>query len=169
MNARRPKALYKVRSAIAAFESGDLQSARDRLCEALDLDHECTDARLWLGYVYEQENEPTQALRQYRVGLVFDPDNPRLIQAAHAAEVSALYGHTPEQRELRDSRRRRISNLIFAAMIPPAGFVMGLWQVVTGRTTQWRALGAKTLLFAVIGAAGYFALLVLMALMMGRI
>jgi tetratricopeptide (TPR) repeat protein len=169
MNARRAKALYKVRSAIAAFEAGDAQAAHERLSEALDLDHECADARLWLGYLYEQENESAQALRQYQVGLVFDPGNPQLARAAYAAQMSQLYGQTPEQRELRDSRRRRISNLIFATMIPPAGFVMGLWQVATGRTAEWRALGTKTLLFSILGAAIYFALFVFMALMMGRL
>lgn len=166
MNARRDRAYFKLRSGIQAAQIGDLDHARRRLCEALDLDHEYSEARVWLGHLAEQENDPAAALRQYEVGLLFDPANPGLLEAARRVRSALTYGDPQGQRELREARRRLAGNLIFALLVPPAGFLMGVWEHLTGRTPEWRELGTKTLLFSLLGGACYFLLVTFVILVM---
>ncbi len=167
MNARRQRAYYKLRSAVQAVEAGDLAQARQRLHEALDFDHEYSDARQWLGHVAEREDDLETALRQCRIGLVFDPHNAALRTAAEGLQRGLRFGDRGEQQELLNARRRATSNLIFALLVPPAGFLMGLWATMTGRTPAWRDLGVRTLGMSLVGAFGYFLMIVFYIATMG--
>jgi len=158
MNARRDRAYFKLRSAIQAAQVGDLTHAGRRLREALDLDHEYSEARLWLGHLAEQENDPAAAVRQYEVGLTFDPHDPGLLEAARRVHSALTHGDPGRQRELLEARRRLAGNLIFAVLVPPAGCLMGLWEMATARTQEWHALGAKTLLFSGLAFGCYLAI-----------
>lgn len=166
MNARRDRAYFKLRSAIQAAQAGNAAHARRRLREALDLDHEYSEARVWLGHLAEQESDPAVALRQYEVGLTFDPNHPGLRQAAQRVQSALTHGDPRRQRELREARRRLVGNLVFAVLVPPAGALMGMWEIATGQTEEWRQLGAKTLLFAGIGLGCYFLMLVFVIVVM---
>lgn len=168
MNARRDRAYFKVRSAIQAVKAGNLGHARRRLCEALDMDHEFGEARLWLGHLAERESDLATALRHYQLGLTFDPADAGLLEAAQRVQAAMAYGDTRSQRERREARRRMTGNLIFALLVPPAGFLMGGWEIAMARTDEWRKLGTNTVLFSLVGGACYvliimFALLVMAA------
>jgi hypothetical protein len=161
MRVRQARAYYKLRSAVQAFQGGDIAGARERLCGALDIDHECSDARLWLGHVCEVERDPEAALKQYEIGLLFDPQNAALAQAAQQArEAVAGRAQMPEYREVRDAQRRAVSSTIVAVLIPPAGFAAGLLWLMSARTQEWRHLGAKTMLFSMLGTVAYIAVAV---------
>ena len=168
-NPFRKRAYYKVRSGVVAAEDGRLDEAEQHFCQALNMDHECSEARLWLGHVYEQKLEPAKALTQYRLGLLFEPDSIELQQAAQRAEAGALSSDTKAARQLRGARSRRIVNLIFAFVTPCAGFFMGLWEMASAEVPEWRELGLRTMLFSLLGFLVQFALLVLVLLIAGAI
>jgi tetratricopeptide (TPR) repeat protein len=150
-NPLRRRAYYRARTGIAALEGGNLEGAERHLNEALDLDHEFSDARLWLGHLYEQKHDPGAALTQYRLGLVFDPENVQLTQAAQTAETGAAWAGTKAAKQLKAARSRRVVNIIFALLVPCAGFFMGLWEIATAATPEWRDLGVRTLLCSLLG------------------
>jgi len=166
-NPRRHRAYYKTRTGAAAARSGQLEQAERYLCEALDLDHEFTDARLWLGFVYEQQHEPRKALRQYQVGLTFDPQAAGLRQALQQAQAGTQWESTRAHKQIKGARSRRIPNIVFALLVPCGGFAMGLWEMATAEVPEWRELGMQTVLFALAGMAGQFILLLLIALLIG--
>jgi hypothetical protein len=166
-NPFRRRAYYKVRSGVAAAREGRLDEAEQHFCQALNLDHECSEARLWLGHVYEQRLEPTKALTQYRLGLLFEPESAELQQAVQRAEASALSSDTKAARQLRGARSRRIVNLIFAFVTPCAGFFMGLWEMASAEVPEWRELGLRTMLCSLLGFLLQFALVVIIVLIAG--
>ncbi len=152
---RQQRAHYKVRAAVTDFELGRAAAARAKLQDALDLDHECVDGRLWLAHVLMHQGEPEPALKQYEAGLVFAPGDSRLTEAATAASTAAVGAEAPEARDRRLAKKRLVPNLILSALIPPSGVLLGLWEIVFGRTKEWKDLGLKTLLASLAAAVGW--------------
>lgn len=146
---RQERAAYRTRIAISDLEQGQLPAARAKLEEALDLDHELVEARLWLAHVLLQQGEPEPAQQQYETGLLFAPNDPRLLDGIRAAQAAAKTASAPAGRDKRIAKQRLIPNIIMAALFPPSGIIMGLWEIVTGSTKEWKDLGLKTLLAGV--------------------
>jgi tetratricopeptide (TPR) repeat protein len=143
------RAQYKLRSGVIDFHANQLAAARAKFEEALDLDHELIDARLWLAHVLLAQGDAKAALEQYQAGLIFSPRDRRLQEALPAAQVAVAHARTPEARDEAAAKQRLIPNLILSGLIPPSGIVLGLWEIVTARTEEWRELGLKTLLVGV--------------------
>jgi hypothetical protein len=161
----RKRAYYRARSGIVAAEAGRLEEAEWHFKQALDLDHECSDARLWLGHVHERRHDPAAALAQYKLGLVFEPGNAQLAQAAQNAGASTAWSSTKAAQQLKAAHSRRIVNLIFALLVPCAGFFMGVWEMIAAETPEWRDLGLRTLLCSLLGMFLQFMLLMFFALL----
>ena len=149
LTTRQQRAQYKVMAAISDLQAGRPAEARPKLEEALDLDHEFVEARLWLAHVLVNEGEAQAALQQYRTGLLFSPAEARLQEGLRAAQVVAKEAAAPGGRDRLLAKKRLVPNLILAALIPPSGIVLGLWEVLLGQTEEWKDLGLKTLLVAV--------------------
>ena len=166
-NPRRRRAYYRTRSGAAAAQSGQLEEAERQLGEALDLDHECADARLWLGYVHEQRHEPRRALRQYQLGLTFDPQNANLQRAVQQALAGTQWENSRAHKQIKAARSRRIANPVFALLVPCGGFVMGLWEMATAEAPEWRDLGLRTVVFSLVGMT-VLAVILLAAVLLGQ-
>jgi tetratricopeptide (TPR) repeat protein len=164
---RQQRAHYKVRAAITDLEMGEPKTARTKLEEALDLDHECVDARLWLAHVLLEEGEAAAALQQYETGLVFTPDEPRLLEGLQAIRAAAKEAATPEGRDRARAKQRLVPNIVLAALIPPSGVVLGLWEIAFGRTKEWKDLGLKTLLTSVAAMAAWVIILGFLGVILG--
>lgn len=143
------RAQYKLRSGVIDFHANQLAAARVKFEEALDLDHELTEARLWLAHVLLAQGDAKAALEQYQTGLMFSPQDRQLQGALPTAQAAVAHAGTPEARDEAAAKQRLIPNLILAGLIPPSGVLLGLWEIVTARTEEWRELGLKTLLVAV--------------------
>ncbi len=143
------RAQYKLRSGVIDFHANQLAAARVKFEEALDLDHELTEARLWLAHVLLAQGDAKAALEQYQTGLLFSPRDRRLQEALPTAQVAVAHAGTPEARDEVAARQRLVPNLILSGLIPPSGILLGLWEIVTARTEEWRELGLKTLLVGV--------------------
>ena len=161
----RKRAYYRARSGIVAAEAGRLEEAEWHFRQALDIDHECSDARLWLGHVHERRHDPAAALAQYKLGLVFEPGNAQLAQAAQNAGASTAWSSTKAAQQLKAAHSRRIANLIFALLVPCAGFFMGVWEMIAAETPEWRDLGLRTLLCSLLGMFLQFMLVMFFALL----
>jgi tetratricopeptide (TPR) repeat protein len=152
---------------VTDFNAGERKAARAKLEEALDLDHECVDARLWLAHLLIEEGEGEAALQQYQTGLLFSPQDPRLLQGLQQGQSAAHLATTPEGKDAVAAKQRLIPNLILAVLIPPSGFLLGIWEIATGRTQEWKDLGVKTLLAAVAGAVAWILLLAFIGIVVG--
>jgi len=86
---QQQRAQYKMMAGVGDLQAGERKAAREKLEEALDLDHECADARLWLAYLLLQDGEAEAAVRQYRTGLMFSANDERLLQGLQAAAAAA--------------------------------------------------------------------------------
>jgi len=149
LTAIQQRAQYKMRSGVIDLHAGQLPAARAKFEAALDLDHELIDARLWLAHVLLTQGEAEAALEQYQTGLIFSPGDKRLQDAVPAAQVAVAQSATPSARDRVAAKQRLVPNLILAGLIPPSGLLLGLWEIVTARTEEWRELGLKTLLVSV--------------------
>lgn len=142
------------------LHAGQVPAARAKLEEALDLDHESTEARLWLAHLFLVQGEPDAALEQYRTGLLFSPSDKHLQQGIPTAQAAMAHAATPSARDKAVAKQRLVPNLILAGLIPPSGILLGLWEIATGKTEEWKDLGLKTLL---VGVAALCAWLVVLA------
>jgi len=165
-SAARQRAFYRLRAGMDDVAQGQWPGAQAKLAEALDLDHAFTEARLWLGYVLERQGQPGAALRQYQVGLLFDPTSDELKVAAQRIAWAAAEEQSPEGRQAAAARGRLIPNLVVAALLPPTAVVMGLWEISTARAPEWRDLGVKTLAAGCI-AGVFWGSVILVALSAG--
>ncbi len=157
----RQRAYYRLRAGVEDAQRRQWSAAKAKLAEALDLDHEFTEARLWLGYVLEAMGDAAAAHRQYEVGLLFAPESYELQQARAGVAGLAATQQTPAGREQAAARSRLMPNLIVAVLLPPTAVVMGVWEIMAARTQQWRDLGVTTLAAGCI--AGVFWLSVILA------
>ncbi|MGQ9729727.1 MAG: tetratricopeptide repeat protein [Candidatus Zipacnadales bacterium] len=157
---QQQRAYYKMRTALADLRNNDRKAARAKLEEALDLDHELVEARLWLAHLLLEEGDIKAAVAQYQTGLMFSPQEERLSQGLQAAQTAAIYAQRPEAKDEVAAKQRLVPNLILAALLPPSGFLLGLWEIATGRTREWKDLGLKTLLTSL---AAFFAWFILLA------
>jgi len=144
-SAARQRAYYRLRAGMDEAARGQWALAQAKFAEALDLDHVFAEARLWLGYVLERQGRPGAALRQYQVGSVFAPASEELRLAAQRVTWAAAEEQSPEGRQAAAARGRLIPNLVVAALLPPTAVTMGLWEIATARSPEWRDLGVKTL------------------------
>lgn len=149
---QQQRAQYKVLAGIADLRAGARKAARSKFEEALDIDHESVEARLWLAHVLLEDGESDAAVRQYRTGLLFNPHDQRLSDGLRVAQLAKVHAASPEAQDRVVAKQRLVPNLIMAALMPPAGFILGAWEILTSRTKEWRDLGVKTLLASV--AAG---------------
>jgi tetratricopeptide (TPR) repeat protein len=161
---QQQRAQYKTMAGVNDLRAGERKAARTKLEEALDLDHESVDARLWLAHVLLEEGDSAAAARQYRAGLMFHPGEQRLLEGLRAAESAAVRAATPEGRDETAVKQRLVPNLIMAALMPPGGFLLGLWEIITGRTQEWKDLGVKTLLASIAAAAAWVLILTFISL-----
>jgi len=152
---QQQRAQYKMMAGVTDLRAGERKAARLKLEEALDLDHESIDARLWLAHLLLEDGEAAAAARHYRTGLMFHPGEERLLKALRGAESAAAHAATPEGKDETAAKQRLVPNLIMAALMPPGGFLLGLWEMVTGRTQEWKDLGVKTLLASVAAFAAW--------------
>lgn len=156
---QQQRAEYKMMAGVTDLQTGDAKAGRAKLEEALDLDHELIDARLWLAHALLQDGEPEAAVQQYRTGLLLSPGDERLLQGLRAAQSAEVQAMSPEAQDRRAARQRLVPNLIMAALMPPGGFVLGVWEAATGRTQEWKDLGVKTLLASIAAGTAWFILL----------
>jgi tetratricopeptide (TPR) repeat protein len=156
---QQQRAQYKMMAGVTDLQMGELKTARAKFEEALDLDHELVEARLWLAHVLLQQGESQAAVGQYRTGLMFSPADERLTQGLRAAESAAVHAAMPEAKDRVAAKQRLVPNLILAALMPPGGLVLGVWEIATGRTQEWKDLGVKTLLASIAAFVAWFILL----------
>jgi tetratricopeptide (TPR) repeat protein len=147
---QQQRAQYKMMAGVTDLQMGELKTARAKLEEALDLDHELVEARLWLAHVLLQEGESQAAVVQYRTGLMFSPADERLVQGLRAAESAAVHAATPEAKDRAAAKQRLVPNLVLAALLPLGGLVLGVWEIATGRTQEWKDLGALVAWFIIL-------------------
>ena len=156
---QQQRAQYKMVAGVNDLRAGERKAARTKLEEALDLDHESVDARLWLAHLLLGDGEAVAAARQYRTGLMFHPGEQRLLEGLRAAESATVRAATPEGKDETAAKQRLVPNLILAALMPPGGFVLGIWEIATGRTQEWKDLGVKTLLASIAAFAAWAVIL----------
>jgi len=161
---QQQRAQYKMMAGVTDLQTGEPKAARAKLEEALDLDHELVDARLWLAHALLQEGEAEAAVEQYRTGLLISPGDERLLQGLSAAQSAEVQAVSPEARDRRAAKQRLVPNLIMAALMPPGGFLVGAWEAGTGRTQEWKDLGVKTLLASIAAGVAWFIVLAFIGL-----
>jgi tetratricopeptide (TPR) repeat protein len=163
---QQQRAQYKMMAGVTDLHTGDPKGARARLEEALDLDHELVDARLWLAHLLLQEGEAEAAVEQYRTGLLISPGDERLLQGLQGAQSAEVQALSPEARDRVAVKQRLVPNLIMSALMPPAGFLLGAWEAMTGRTQEWKDLGVKTLLASIAAGVAWFIIVAFIGLVM---
>jgi hypothetical protein len=152
---------------VTDLQTGDAKAGRAKLEEALDLDHELVDARLWLAHALLQEGQAEAAVQQYHTGLLIAPGDERLLQGLQAAQSAEVQAMSPAARDRVAARQRLVPNLIMAALMPPGGFIVGVWEVATGRTQEWKELGVKTLLASIAAGVAWFIVLAFIGMVVG--
>jgi len=164
---QQQRAQYKMMAGVTDLQTGEKKAGRAKLEEALDLDHELVEARLWYAHALMEEGDAAGAVRQYRAGLLFSPDDQRLLDGLRAAQSAEVHSLTPEAKDQTAAKQRLVPNIILAALMPPGGFVLGLWELATGRTQEWKDLGVKTLLASVAAGVAWSIILTFIGLIVG--